>query len=95
MYILHQDVYQEDQRGKQLLMKKIVPPHLLGYDANQLDEDVLLGRVENNPLNNGRDSADKEKPPPPPPARIPRPAKWLVIDNLDDAYMKAVGIFWC
>lgn len=87
---LLKDVYQEDQRGKQLLMKKIVPPHLLGYDANQLDEDVLLGRVENNPLNNGRDSADKEKLPPPPPARIPRPAKWLVIDNLDDAYMKAL-----
>lgn len=84
---LLKDVYQEDQRGKQLLMKKIVPPHLIGYDANQLDEDVLLGRVENNPI---RDPADKEKLPPPPPTRIPRPAKWLIIDNLDDAYVKAL-----
>ncbi|XP_042870219.1 piRNA biogenesis protein EXD1-like isoform X2 [Penaeus japonicus] len=90
---LLKDVYQEDQRGKQLLMKKIVPPHLIGYDTNQLDEDVLLGRVENNPASSsdGRESADKEKqPPPPPPARIPRPAKWLVVDNLEDAYVKAL-----
>lgn len=75
-------------------MKKIVPPHLIGYDTNQLDEDVLLGRVENNPASSsdGRESADKEKqPPPPPPARIPRPAKWLVVDNLEDAYVKAVS----
>lgn len=87
-------MYHEDQRGKQLLMKKLVHPHLLCHteDASQVDEDVLLGRVEQNPLSvNSSSPKDRKETPPPPPARIPRPSKWVVIDTLDDAMKKAVS----
>lgn len=90
---LLKDAYHEDNRGKQLLMKKLVPPHLvdLGEHANQVDDDVLLGRVQLKPLSKGCSiSKDKQDTPPPPP-RIPRPAKWVVIDTIGDAFKKALS----
>lgn len=88
---LLKDVYHEDQRGKQLLMKKIVPPHLVIHkeEEGEMDEDVLLGRVEQKISVNS--SSPKNRKETPPPARIPRPSKWVVIDTLDDAMKKALS----
>ncbi|KAK8724483.1 hypothetical protein OTU49_011094 [Cherax quadricarinatus] len=84
------DVYHEDQRGKQLLMKKIVHPHItkLHNETTEIDEDILLGRVEQKSLTNNI-STEKDVPPPPP--KIPRPAKWIIIDTIGDAFKKAAA----
>lgn len=86
---LLKDVYHEDQRGKQLLMKKIVHPHItkLHNETTEIDEDILLGRVEQKSLTNNI-STEKDVPPPPP--KIPRPAKWIIIDTIGDAFKKAL-----
>ncbi|XP_042231522.1 piRNA biogenesis protein EXD1-like isoform X1 [Homarus americanus] len=89
---LLKDVYREVWDGRQLLMKKYVPIHLNAFDEmyNEVDDDVLLGRAEQKPLPLNENISKDIQEEPPPPARIPRPAKWVVIDTLDDAFKKAL-----
>lgn len=102
---LLKDVYQEDQRGKQLLMRKLVPAHLASQfeETGCMDEDVLLGRVGQKPLptrghrmTGGGDNKERDEesllPPPPPPPRVQRPEKWVVISSVDDAFRKALSV---
>ncbi|XP_064104473.1 piRNA biogenesis protein EXD1-like [Macrobrachium nipponense] len=92
--VLMKDIYQEDKRGKQLLMKKLVPPHLAERKEEcEIDEDLLLGRVGHSPVDqNGRQNDAKLSPPPPPPPKIQRPEKWIIIDSLGDAFKKAIDV---
>lgn len=89
---LMKNSYHEDQRGKQLLMKKIVPLHLSSHleEACHVDEDVLLGRA----VHNSDDKKDTRPlaPPPPPEGRVQRPEKWVVIDAVDSAFEKALKV---
>ncbi|XP_068208846.1 piRNA biogenesis protein EXD1-like [Palaemon carinicauda] len=91
---LLKDIYQEDKRGKQLLMKKLVPPHLSKMtEGHEIDEDVLLGRVVHTPGDqNGRQNGQQLLPPPPPPPKVQRPEKWVIIDSTGDAFKKAISI---
>lgn len=91
---LLQDLYCEDQRGKQLLMKKLVPIHLADKEKDSLvDEDVLLGRIapqgSGTRQNPSQEENDNNCEPPPPP-RIPRPSKWCIIDILNESFQKAL-----
>ncbi|XP_066988005.1 piRNA biogenesis protein EXD1-like isoform X2 [Macrobrachium rosenbergii] len=92
--VLLKDIYQEDKRGKQLLMKKLVPPHLAEQtEEYEIDEDLLLGRVGHSPVDrNGKRNDVQLSPPPPPPPKIQRPEKWIIIDSIGDAFKKAIDV---
>lgn len=93
---LLQDLYCEDQRGKQLLMKKLVPIHLADKEKDSLvNEDVLLGRVapqESDTRQNSSQDDNQNICGSVPPPRIQRPSKWLIIDNLNESFHKALEI---
>jgi hypothetical protein len=65
----------EEKRGRSLLMKKLVRPHLM--DTSDDDDDM--------------EDDEPRPPLPPPVLRVRRPQSWTVVDAIDASYFDAVS----